>query len=640
MKPRDPELHFQHLKSLLELEEKEELRLFQEEFISRSPEERQLGDMALLYVSIAEIHYSPAGHRLISFHYHDGRPLPFYAPETGDVLCLSRIPEEPFDGPTGTVYDRTPELITVALDGKLPDWFDEGGVYHLAMTPRSHTYRKMNSALRDVAAADHNRLAYFRDLSLGLKKPATYDSLKIEGIHFFNSSLNAYQKEAAAKAMASQDVFIVHGPPGTGKTTVLIEIIRQAVSEGKFVYAVAPSNTACDHILECLVASGVAAMRLGHPARIMEHLRGHTMDFKLAMHPLAKEVESLEGELDRIFLRKERHKGRREFTFEERETIQQRVRELKHEIKEMERLIFDQVVKQSSVMVGTLVSALDPVLKSKTIDLLIMDEASQATEPMAWIPILKANKVILAGDHFQLPPTVRSKEAEKQGLTNTLFERWHNLLGADWKSLLRVQYRMHEKIMSFSSREFYEDRLIADDSVKDHTLADMPEVQDNEYTRDVFQFLDTAGMGFEEKLEKGSESRYNPEEAELVIRHLRQLLGSGIKPEQIAIISPYSAQVRWISSKIQGIPVEVDSVDGFQGREKEAVLLSLVRSNVEGEMGFLTDVRRMNVAMTRAKRKLIVIGDSATLGSIPFYRDFIQYAEAIGGYKSAWENPI
>ncbi|HLD50645.1 MAG TPA: AAA domain-containing protein, partial [bacterium] len=282
-------------------------------------------------------------------------------------------------------------------------------------------------------------------------------------------------------------------------------------------------------------------------------------------------------------------------------------------------------------------SGADPILKSKIIDLLVMDEASQATEPSAWIPISRAQKIVMAGDHFQLPPTVISKKAEEMGLAKTLFERLHRLTGEEWKTLLRVQYRMHEKIMAFSSAEFYGGKLIAHESVKSHTLADLARVKKNKDTTEVFVFLDTAGRGFEEELEPGSESRFNRQEAGLLLDHLNRLLQSGLKPEEIAVISPYSAQVRLLSSLMPAPGIEVDSVDGFQGREKEAVLLSLVRSNLEGTLGFLADTRRMNVAMTRARRKLLVIGDSATLGNIPFYQDFMAYAESIGAYRSSWE---
>ena len=256
---------------------------------------------------------------------------------------------------------------------------------------------------------------------------------------------------------------------------------------------------------------------------------------------------------------------------------------------------------------------------------------------MSWIPITRGKKIIMAGDHFQLPPTVRSQAAEDKGLGISLFERYYEILPEDSRALLVQQYRMHEKIMNFSSREFYGNKLVADESVRHHVLADLPGVEKTEDTTEPLLYIDTAGKGFEEKLESGSESRYNPEEAGLVLRLLQKMTALGVPPEEIAVISAYSAQVRLLASRTPDPRIEIDSVDGFQGREKELVIVTLVRSNLLGEMGFLADTRRMNVAMTRAKKKLIVIGDSATLASLKFYKDFLRYAEETGSYKSLWE---
>ncbi len=621
--------HFDRLKKLMELEEAEEIQQYQQDFLKLTPEERQTTGQALLRLKISEFHFSPAGHRLASFRYADSKPLPLYSPDAGDVVTLSHDPHELWDLPLGTVYEKNKDTITVAFNRELPEWVHEEGIYYLNMSGNRATYKKLTEALDRVSRSRHERLAFLRDLSLGLRKSESPEPLTIEKISFLNSGLNSWQKEAARMALAAPEMAIVHGPPGTGKTTVLVEIIRQQAAIGDLILATAPSNTACDHLLECLVKSGVQALRLGHPARIMKHLRQHTLDFKLAHHEYAKNVEEMEFELERLFVRENRQGRSRE--------VRERIQELKHQIRELDRQIFSQVMAGAQVIVGTHTAAADPLIKSRIFDLVIMDEASQATEPSCWVPIIRGKKIILAGDHFQLPPTVLSKKAEEMGLSKTLFERLHKILPEEFKTLLRVQYRMHEKIMNFSSREFYDGKLIADKSVKKHTLADLEHVKRGPESEEVFLYLDTAGRGFEEKLEPGSESRYNCEEAELVLKHVKRLFELGLRPEEMAVISPYSAQVRLLASLMPHPDIEVDSVDGFQGREKEAVVLSLVRSNVEGEMGFLTDTRRMNVAMTRARRKLVVIGDSATLSNIAFYKDFIQYAESIGAYRSSWE---
>ncbi len=635
----DPKKHFDRLVKLMELEEEEEIAQFKEEFLKRTPEERELTGQALLRLSVVETHFSPAGHRLCTLRYADKRPFPLFSLDIGNIVCLSRGANEIFDQPSGTVYEKTQDTITVAFNRVLPSWVvEEGGLYHLNLSGNRSTYRKIFDTLKMVEKAEHSRLSHLRDLTLGLKEAASGDPVSVESIRFFNPALNPWQKQAVRMALEAEDVALVHGPPGTGKTTALIEIIRQAIAKNQFVFATAPSNTACDHLLECLVGSGVNALRLGHPARIMKHLRQHTLDFKLASHPYAKMIDELESEIDRLYRRRNRHEERHVPGRSERHQMTEEAHHLKFEIKTLESELFNQVLRGAPVMVGTHSGANDLIFRKRVFDLLVMDEASQSTEPSSWMPILRAKKVILAGDHFQLPPTVLSKKAEEMGLNKTLFERLHGLLDEKFRTLLRVQYRMHEKIMNFSSREFYGGQLIADESVKNHTLADLPHMKREKETEEVFLYLDTAGRGFEEKLEPGSESRYNAEEAELVFKHLNRLLELGMKPEEIAVICPYSAQVRLIASRIPDPLIEVDSVDGFQGREKEAVILSLVRSNVEGEMGFLVDTRRMNVAMTRARRKLIVIGDSATLSNIPFYADFIRYAESIGAYRSSWED--
>lgn len=633
----DPDRHFERLRMLIELEEEEEIKQFRDEFLKRTPEERERTGKALLRLRLAESHFSPAGHRLCTLRYVDRKPLPLFSLDIGDIVCLARDATDIFAEPSGTVYEKNLESITVAFNRMLPAWVNEDGVYFLNLSGNRATYRKIYEALKDVRKADHSRLAHIRDVSLGLKKVAEGDPVSLESIRFLNAQLNPWQKEAVRMALEAKDVALVHGPPGTGKTTALIEIIRQAIAQNKFVFATAPSNTACDHLLECLVGAGVNALRLGHPARIMKHLREHTLDFKMASHPYAKMIDELDTEVDRLYRRRDRRQERRLLGKGERHQMSEEVHHLKTEIRTLESELFKQVLREAPVMVGTHTSARDLIFRDKMFDLLVMDEASQATEPSSWIPILRAKKVILAGDHFQLPPTVLSKKAEEMGLGKTLFERLHGLLDKKFKTLLKIQYRMHEKIMTFSSREFYGGELVADDSVKNHTLADLPHVKRAKETEEVFLYLDTAGRGFEERLEPGSESRYNQDEAELVLVHLKKFLELGVKPEEIAVISPYSAQVRLLASRSPDPRIEIDSVDGFQGREKEIVILSLVRSNVEGEMGFLVDTRRMNVAMTRARRKLVVIGDSATLSSIPFYKDFIEYAETIGAYRSSWE---
>ena len=282
------------------------------------------------------------------------------------------------------------------------------------------------------------------------------------------------------------------------------------------------------------------------------------------------------------------------------------------------------------------------LLADRTFDLLVLDEATQATEPSAWIPITHADKVVMAGDHRQLPPTVINEDAARRGLRESLFERVADTHGDTVLDLLDTQYRMHEDIMAFSAERFYDDRLAADPSVREHTLADLdvdldslaPASLEVLAPEDPVVFLDP-GEDAAERTPPGSPSKENPREAEIVADLAQALLAAGLTPEDVAVITPYAAQTDRIDGMIDAEEIEVDTVDGFQGREKEAVLLSLVRSNPRGEIGFLADLRRLNVALTRAKRKLVVVGDSGTIATEDTYAAFLAHAEETGRRLSA-----
>jgi ATP-dependent RNA/DNA helicase IGHMBP2 len=277
------------------------------------------------------------------------------------------------------------------------------------------------------------------------------------------------------------------------------------------------------------------------------------------------------------------------------------------------------------------------MLNKTRFDLIVMDEASQSTEPLSWVPITLGKKVVFAGDANQLPPTIYSADAAKRGLSTTLFDRLRKVLPEELQTMLRVQYRMNEEIMNFSSREFYDNKLIADESVKNHRAFELEGVTKADLTEAPFRFIDTAGTGYEETWNELLESRENDGEAGLVLKIVEALKSLGISHRQMAIITPYVAQVKKLKLLCQDKQLEIGSIDGFQGREKEVVVVSLVRSNDRGEVGFLSDTRRMNVGLTRARRLLIVVGDSSTLSRHPFYREFLTYVEEIKAHHSAWE---
>lgn len=639
------EKHFLQLTRLLRDEEREEHARYRSEILEKRPEERERRGKALFRLDLLETHFNPSGQKLLTFVLQSGRPLPRYSLNVGDVVSMSGFQTPGSECPNGTVYEKDRWRITAAFSGRIPEWVSREKSFQLNLTENRTTYQRMYDALQAVRKADHSRLAYFRDISLGLKKPRFRDPVVPEKTEFLDRTLNDDQKKAVCMASEAEDVLLIHGPPGTGKTRVLTEIIHQAFKRGEAVLVSAPSNAACDYLVECLVEKEVPVTRLGQPARISERIREHTLSYKLARHPYAKMIDENEAKLEQFARQKERRQDRRVMSWEERRSMRDEIDKLRDDNRDLRTQIFKQVWNASDVVVATHTGCGDPLIKAKAFDWVIIDEATQGTEPSTWLPVLHAGRVVMAGDHCQLPPTVQCLQHGKKSLTYTLFERLHDVLDGTSKVRLERQYRMHEHIMDFSSKEFYEGALRADPSVARHTLQDLPYVKASGIDATPFVFLDTAGLGYEEETEEGTASSYNTHEAKIVIKEMNRLLKAGVPPSEIGLISPYSAQVKLLTGMIlgeQGDPgvlsaLEIDSVDAFQGREKEAVIVSLVRSNREGQLGFLKDTRRMNVAMTRARRKLIVIGDSATLSNLPFFDDLLRYVESVNGYQSAWE---
>lgn len=637
--------HLAKMTQLLQEEQQAEDARFQSEVLAKKAEDRERGGKALLWLDLIEQRFTPAGQKLLTFAYANGRSLPRYSLETGGVVALSAPGLAYHERITGTVYEKDRKQIVVAFGPRLAGWVGREKAYHLNLEESKTTYERMLEAVRDMGNAKAGTLARLRDIALGLKQPAFGDPVDPDKFRFLNTHLNDTQKKAVAGAFQAEDVFLIHGPPGTGKTVVLVEIIRQARRAGQSVLVSAPSNAACDHLVSSLIDAGEPVTRFGHPARMTESLREHTFGYKLVRHPMAKQMEKNEAEIERLFKQNDRRRERGANSWEDEKELRAAIGALRDDNRALKSEIFHQVWKESDIVVATHTVTGDPLITSRTFDWVILDEAGQATEPAAWIPLRRAGKVVMAGDHCQLPPTVHSGRKGKESLLYTLFERFHDALDEKSKIRLDVQYRMHERIMRFSSQEFYEGKLLCGEQNSGHVLAGIEGIKQSEDTNTPFVFLDTAGLGYEEKEEEGTGSRYNEEEAQLVVRIYRGLTEAGLAPCQIGIVSPYKAQVKLLNQLIAGprdepgakdLP-EIDSVDAFQGREKEAILVSLVRANLKGDIGFLSDTRRMNVAMTRARRKLVVIGDSGTISNLPFFQDFIRYAEEMQAYRSAWE---
>jgi superfamily I DNA and/or RNA helicase len=565
-------------------------------------------------------------------------PLPWNRFGRGTPVLLT--PEETEGGGLlrGIVADRTARNITIALQ-EMPD-DDEAPSWRIDYASDETARQRQRDALRFARDADRGRVKNWAKLLLGEKEPK-FRELKETPLDIefrTTTTLNESQQAAVRFALSADDFAVIHGPPGTGKTTTLVEFIRRVVRRGDKVLATAPSNMGVDNMLERLVARGVRALRLGHPARVSAALREHTLDYLLENHPDQKVCEKLRRDAEKLFQKAGKF-TRAKPARGEKQAMRSEAKQLMAEARRMEERIEKYLLDEAEVICATLTGLDDRILGDREFDWVCVDEAAQATEPPVWIALPRAQRLVLAGDHCQLPATVVSTEAAAAGFSESLMERTVAKNPA-WAHMLSTQYRMHEQIMGFSSREFYDGKLVAHESAAGRLLSDLPGVAANELTTTPLEFIDTAGAGFDETAAADGESRFNESETRLVARKVRRLVEAGLEPRQIAVIAPYAAQVKLLRELLADVDVEIDSVDGFQGREKEAVVVTLVRSNETGEIGFLGDVRRMNVALTRAKRKLIVVGDSATLGGHPFYRDLLEYFESAGAYHTVWEDPL
>lgn len=526
--------------------------------------------------------------------------------------------------------------ITLRTD-ELPNWSRDGKL-GIDLLFDDNSYDEMQNALKLASTLSENpKEAHLINILTG-ENPATFET----GVpHHGSIVLNESQQAAVSKILSANELAIVHGPPGTGKTTTLVQAVKALIQrDHKQVLVVAPSNTAVDLLSEKLSDEGLNVLRVGNPARVSDRLMALTLDSRMAEHSSMKEVKKMKKQANE--LRNMAHKYKRNFGKAEREQRKALFDEAHRIIKDVEKTeqyITNDLLGRAQVITATLVGSNHYTVRHLRYHTVVIDEAGQALEPACWIPILKAQKLVLAGDHCQLPPTIKSEEAARNGLSTTLLEKCVQL-HPNAVVLLEEQYRMHETIMGYSSGVFYGNKLKAHASVAAHLLfdADFP-----------MAFVDTAGCGFDERTEGTSTS--NPEEAAFVFKHLTQLaaaLSMHYQPRDfpsIAVISPYRQQIQLLKEQLQhntqlhvyGDKISVNTIDSFQGQERDIVYISMTRSNSESRIGFLSDIRRMNVAMTRARKKLVVIGDSATLSQFPFYAGFIAYAEQHNAYQSAWE---
>jgi ATP-dependent RNA/DNA helicase IGHMBP2 len=520
------------------------------------------------------------------------------------------------------VSRRTRKALTLVFD-EAPDPSLEDGELVVEREFDETSHQRLVSGLTQLQLGK-GRVATWRELLFAGRAPE-FDKVR----PYEDARLNEVQRRAVAQALSAVDCALVHGPPGTGKTEVLAAIAAAEVARGGTVLACAASNAAVDNLVLRLAGRGLDPVRMGHPARVHADVVDRTLEARATSHEKAVIADGLVKEARDLLRRADRasKQGRASDRYAEAREARGEAKRLFAEARQLARAAETEVLDRARVVSATL-TGLDR-LGERRFTLCVIDEATQATLPATVLALLRADRAVFAGDQHQLPPTVISPEAGQGGLSTTAYERLLAQHGEKVSTMLEVQHRMSVEIMAYPNASLYGGRLAAHESVARHRLGAFAPVS----------FVDSAGKGWSDEQPPESESRRNPGEAERVVREVRALMASGVAVRDIAVIAPYAAQVQLLRSMLPEDELEIDTVDAFQGREKEAVVVSLVRSNEACELGFTADVRRINVAITRARRRLFVVGDSATLSSHPYHEGLVRHAQETGAYVSAWEEP-
>ncbi len=618
-----PTAYFENQLALLNLEKEEDLKQFENLQQSASIADKRLQGLCWYPVAIRgqemgrgdylSVELEKTTHQDLPHQFRFGMPVRFFSNHDSKNDYLDAI-----------IQHQGGQRMKISLrQDELPEWASQGKL-GVELLFDNNSYEEMQRALKNEE--NHIWLKYL----LG-KEEVNFESSPVNT----PNTLNIFQQKAVEKIVNAQKLAIVHGPPGTGKTTTLVAAIQILAQLGQKILITAPSNTAVDLLAEKLNNIGVPVLRIGNFSRISANNTALSLEDRIQQHPDYKEIKKLKKQAAEY--KNMAHKYKRNFGKAERDqrkALFDEAHKIMKQVATLEDYLLENTLSKTPVVAATLVGSNHHSIKHLKFDTLVIDEAGQALEPACWIPISKAPKLILAGDHCQLPPTIKSETAAAQGLAHTLFEK---LIKTQNKAvvLLQEQYRMHQSIMAFPSAMFYDNQLIAHSSVANTKLP---------YLDFAMQYIDTAGKSFDETIE--GTSSFNPDEAHFLIERLIEITQKDDqKNNSYAIISPYKKQVSFIKETIQNNEtlkdylknITVNTVDGFQGQEKDVVLLSLVRSNAKGEIGFLADTRRMNVAMTRAKKSLLIIGDSSTIATHRFYEKLIDHCQKNNHYISAWE---
>ncbi len=603
-------------------EEQEHERLWIEQLISQSsPQQRREKGITWYPVKVADEGYGLGAYPFLVLE--NPRPQKGHAFQSGNPVSVFSEADaskgERVSGVIGFVDDQRMKIVFHC--DELPDWIDNGRLGVDALFDEK-SYKEMFLALNKTINAEKGRLAELRDCIYG-QRVLKWDEDLVKP----NEKLNPSQQAAVQSIVQAQDIAVVHGPPGTGKTTTLVAAIKEMSLRGKKILITAASNAATDHLLQQCIQAGLTGVRIGNTAKVEEDNQAFTMDACLLRDKEYKQIKELKKRA--VEMRKMGGKYKRSFGKEEadqRRLLFQEAKKLQKEARDWEQYLIDRIIDESAVVAATLIGSNHHYIQDKQWDVVVIDEAGQALGPATWVAIGHADKVVLAGDPHQLPPTVKSNKAAELGLGNTLLDVAIEQL-PNAVSFLNVQYRMHQDIMAFSNAQFYKEALVAHESVASRGWSS---------EESAVLFIDTAGCGFEEQPGVDGDSLQNPEEWQIIQKHIeaKQMHLAG----DIAVISPYRAQVSWVQNDMSDAHRwTVNTIDSFQGQEEDVVYISLVRSNEQSEIGFLKDYRRMNVAMTRARKGLVIVGDSATLAKDSFYSKMIEMIDTKGGYISAWE---
>ncbi|MFK7808950.1 MAG: AAA domain-containing protein [Saprospiraceae bacterium] len=639
MQPESIDSQIKNLQALLKLEKEADFERFRKEVLTLSLTEKKKRGLTWHPLTINKQGYTVGDRAFLiverskdldkSHRFKSGAPIELYS------LADDKFSKSNNLSQSGVIHFVDKKKMKVILNSKdFPDWLTNGQL-GVDLLFDERTYLEMEKVLKLLLKTKTGRLSELKAIFFGALPPTFSTPPQLD-----HAYLNKAQIDAVANILAAEDLSIVHGPPGTGKTTTLVHAIKLICEKEKNVMVTAPSNAAVDLLVDRLSEKGLNVVRIGNISRVDEKLIALTLEGRLADHPESKNIKKVR--IQAAQARREAKKFKRNFGHKERaerKDAYQEARELEDWARLLEDRIIDEVLHKADVIACTLVNATHSRLEQINFRTVVIDEAGQALEPACWIPVSKAHRVVLAGDPFQLPPTVKSKEAQKKGFAITLLER--SIKQLEQINFLDVQYRMNENIMQFSNQQFYDNQLKADVAVAGHSLG----IPDNQ----TIQFVDTAGCGFTEIVNPETGSRKNEGEFFILREHFLQLIKSlsenDLEMPSIAVIAPYREQVVYLKESFEeddqlaayAEHVDINTIDAFQGQERDVIYITLVRSNEKSEIGFLSDYRRMNVAMTRARKQLVIIGDSATVGNDKFYGEFITYTEEVNGYRSAWE---